>query len=338
MMQHRRRWVAASLAISLAAGIGAAEVSRAADECLTKPNTLAPQGSHWYYRIDRTTHRQCWFLGVERGKGQAYAARQDSVPVRPHPSKMTTHAKPQAPASTITADAAGEGPLAAEAAAVKLQAPAQTTTTEATGEGPLPANAVPVEITLFQAKPSEGNSTAGVAFSSAIRTSMLSIDSGSEVRNSYTEEQPTKGPEAEEQSTKEAEEEMPLVWPILSDEELSTAARPPDSPISFAQICAALAVVLGLAAIGRLIFKLSACCKPNQFRSDRHAVRTVDTRRRDEHVPPTFARTTAAARQARMTCRMGKASSSDSVANLEPSVRRLLHELERRRFCAGPSF
>jgi len=317
MVQHTRRRVAATLAVSLTAVIGTAEVSQAADDCLTKPNALAPQGSHWYYRIDRTTHRQCWFLGAEGGIVHPFAARQGSLPVRPRASKMTPQTKPQAPAQAITTDATGDRPLAAKA--------------------------VPVEIMVGQAKPSEDNSTAGVTSWAAIPPPTLSIDTGSAaMRNSSAEEHSTKGPQAEEQSRKEpqaeeqgmkdSEEEMPLIWPILSDEELSTAARPPDSAISFA-LCAALAVFLGLAAMtGRLIFKPSARRGPNQSSSDRQA-QAVGTRRRDQHVPPTFARTTAAARQARMTCRPGKVSAppSGSMANLEPSVRRLLHELEWRR-------
>ena len=328
MVQHTRRRVAATLAVSLTV-IGTAEVSRAADDCLTKPNALAPQGSHWYYRIDRTTHRQCWFLGAEG----AFAARQDSLPVRPRASKMTAQTKPQAAAQTITADATNEGPLPAKVAPVKPQARAQAITTDATGDRPLAAKAVPVEIMVGQAKPSEDNSTAGVTSWAAIPPPTLSIDTGSAaMRNSSAEEHSTKEPQAEEQGTKDSEEEMPLIWPILSDEELSTVARPPDSPISFA-LCVALAVFLGLAAMtGRLIFKPSARRGSNQSSSDRQA-QAVGTRRRNRHVPPTFARTTAAARQARMTCRAGKVSAppSGSMANLEPSVRRLLHELERRR-------
>jgi hypothetical protein len=324
MVQHTRRRVAAALAVSLTAVIGTAEVSRAADDCLTKPNALAPQGSHWYYRIDRTTHRQCWFLGAEG----AFAARQDSLPVRPRAST-----KPQAAAQTITADATNEGPLPAKVAPVKPQAPAQAITTDATGDRPLAAKAVPVEILVGQAKPSEDNSTAEVTSWAAIPPPTLAIDTGSAaMRNSSAEEHSTKGPQAEEQGTKDSEEEMPLIWPILSDEELSTVARPPDSPISFA-LCAALAVFLGLAAMtGRLIFKPSARRGPNQSSSARQA-QAVGTHRRNRHVPPTFARTTAAARQARMTCRPGKVSAppSGSMANLEPSVRRLLHELEWRR-------
>ncbi|MEH2498372.1 hypothetical protein V1294_004851 [Bradyrhizobium sp. AZCC 1678] len=37
----------------------------AADSCLSAPKGANPSGSHWYYRIDRVTKRQCWYLREE---------------------------------------------------------------------------------------------------------------------------------------------------------------------------------------------------------------------------------------------------------------------------------
>jgi hypothetical protein len=34
----------------------------AAETCLAAPAQPAPQGSHWYYRLDRATQRKCWRL------------------------------------------------------------------------------------------------------------------------------------------------------------------------------------------------------------------------------------------------------------------------------------
>jgi hypothetical protein len=31
-------------------------------ECRTSPGPPAPQGQHWYYRVDRANNRYCWFL------------------------------------------------------------------------------------------------------------------------------------------------------------------------------------------------------------------------------------------------------------------------------------
>jgi len=47
--------VSASLSIST-------ETLRASEKCLTAPNAPAPRDQHWYYRTDRTTNRQCWYL------------------------------------------------------------------------------------------------------------------------------------------------------------------------------------------------------------------------------------------------------------------------------------
>lgn len=43
---------------------------------------VAPAGSHWYYRLDRPTKRQCWYIGEAKSKA-ARAAPQDSA-VSPH--------------------------------------------------------------------------------------------------------------------------------------------------------------------------------------------------------------------------------------------------------------
>ncbi|KRR19988.1 hypothetical protein CQ13_08635 [Bradyrhizobium retamae] len=55
----------------------------AADNCLSAPKGATPSGSHWYYRIDRTTRRQCWYLREENEKADdkfARAAPPQSVP------------------------------------------------------------------------------------------------------------------------------------------------------------------------------------------------------------------------------------------------------------------
>ncbi len=41
----------------------------APDACLSKPNGAAPEGQHWYYRIDHANNkRQCWYLRAEGDK------------------------------------------------------------------------------------------------------------------------------------------------------------------------------------------------------------------------------------------------------------------------------
>src|SRR5919204_3581388 len=54
--------------------------TNAADNCLSGPKGAVPAGSHWYYRIDRPTKRQCWYLGEAKNKTTKMAARQSSSP------------------------------------------------------------------------------------------------------------------------------------------------------------------------------------------------------------------------------------------------------------------
>src|SRR5258705_6102147 len=47
----------------------------AADECLRGPNGPSPKGSHWYYRVDRSSGRHCWYLGSEGQKVRSVSER-----------------------------------------------------------------------------------------------------------------------------------------------------------------------------------------------------------------------------------------------------------------------
>ena len=47
----------------------------AADSCLSAPQGATPSGSHWYYRIDRVTKRQCWYLREESDAAEDKFAR-----------------------------------------------------------------------------------------------------------------------------------------------------------------------------------------------------------------------------------------------------------------------
>jgi hypothetical protein len=67
-MEHRMSMRAVSWVPVIAAGmieaalaLGAGTAS-AAVECLTEPNRDPPEGSHWFYRVDRATDRRCWYL------------------------------------------------------------------------------------------------------------------------------------------------------------------------------------------------------------------------------------------------------------------------------------
>jgi hypothetical protein len=63
-------------------------------QCRTSPGAPAPTGMHWYYRVDRTTNRHCWYI---------------------NPPGMRIHARENKPISNQTTQLALEtGPPAAE--------------------------------------------------------------------------------------------------------------------------------------------------------------------------------------------------------------------------------
>jgi hypothetical protein len=58
--------------------------AHAADNCLSGPKGAAPKGSHWYYRIDHATKRNCWYVRAEGEKPTA--SRSSSITeVSPQP-------------------------------------------------------------------------------------------------------------------------------------------------------------------------------------------------------------------------------------------------------------
>lgn len=58
-----------------AASTTTASTANAASDCLASPKGAAPQGQHWFYRLDRATKRQCWYLRAEGAKEPAKAGQ-----------------------------------------------------------------------------------------------------------------------------------------------------------------------------------------------------------------------------------------------------------------------
>ncbi len=56
---------------------------QAADECLAAPNGPSPEGSHWYYRLERGTKRHCWYLRDESQKSSQSASSSVAPSTKP---------------------------------------------------------------------------------------------------------------------------------------------------------------------------------------------------------------------------------------------------------------
>ena len=155
----------------------AASTANAATDCLASPKGIAPQGQHWFYRVERGTKRQCWYLRAEGAKENgktattAQTASSSPQPDSPPPqSVQNAHAEyvasqsaaaQQAPAAatappaTQPATAAGSEPqqpaLAARrpdsnTAAAQASQPAQDTADDAQPSAQPTASPAPVTL------------------------------------------------------------------------------------------------------------------------------------------------------------------------------------------------
>jgi hypothetical protein len=91
----------AAVAENAAKDDGAKETSaKTADTCLSAPKGPLPAGGHWYYRLDRATKRNCWYIGEEKNKS-ARATPKDSAA-----SSDASSPDAAAPASPVAANPA----------------------------------------------------------------------------------------------------------------------------------------------------------------------------------------------------------------------------------------
>jgi hypothetical protein len=105
MSNRNAKFIAAIFASFLASAPVAilARGAQAAGECISAPKVAGPEGSHWYYRVDRTTKRHCWYLWVGREK-----LSQSAPPKSFHTRKAVV--APAIPVQRPIADARAELP------------------------------------------------------------------------------------------------------------------------------------------------------------------------------------------------------------------------------------
>ena len=112
---------------SVLAGIPLATISHgataAAEDCLSGPKDPAPNGNHWYYRIDHATKRHCWYLKGEK-LSQSAAPNSSTAETTTQRSIADAHAELPAQAA-IEAPKRGDG--LAPAADATIATPAAET-------------------------------------------------------------------------------------------------------------------------------------------------------------------------------------------------------------------
>jgi hypothetical protein len=189
------RRLALVVPIILAASVGAISFSAttgdAADECLSGPRGTAPQGSHWYYRVDRSTGRHCWYLGAAGQRVRSVSERtsqQTSKRVAEHSQQAQTSA-PEPAVRSLAPPAVSETKTVASffsqywSSLFSGAEPPKIATAEEPKLAPAPDASQPAP---------------------------------SSVTNNY----------AQEQDQTDAQDDMPLVWPVLTAAEREAATAP----------------------------------------------------------------------------------------------------------------
>jgi hypothetical protein len=101
----------------------AASTENTAADCLASPKGAAPQGQHWFYRVERATKRQCWYLRAEGAKAtQSAQATTDAPNAAPAAPQSVQNAR----AEYIAAQTSAAANPPAPAAAATQQAPSTT--------------------------------------------------------------------------------------------------------------------------------------------------------------------------------------------------------------------
>ena len=109
-----------------ALAVGASTSSARTEDCLASPNSPAPNGSWWYYRLDWPTQRKCWYLRALGRSAQPTAERATTTYGQParagsalfestRPSDSAEDSTPSLPA----ADTAPVGSIVQEVPAIQ---------------------------------------------------------------------------------------------------------------------------------------------------------------------------------------------------------------------------
>jgi hypothetical protein len=263
--------------------------ARAADECITGPKGQAPQGSHWYFSVNRVTHRKCWYLGAEGLK-----VRQVASP-KPSSAMPTLQQRAEIPTLKSVADAHAEQLIDGPSAELPIVAnPTAQPPPAATEDATAGVNSR--GWALSSRWPNEPNSSAS------------------------TDREPglTSNPDTHGHSRMDLQDEKP---PVVTTARLAA----PEATVSSGRpLLALLAGVLTLVAIiGPMIFKYSAAARPGRRDIfDRGAARNANIP--DKRVPPTLSESVAPTRHTGVVRDLPKSSDPSGEVEELPSFLRSL--------------
>jgi hypothetical protein len=248
--------------------------TKAADNCLSGPKGAAPAGSHWYYRIDRPTKRQCWYLGeaknttTKNNTTKAVARRNSS--------------------SSASVEADNPVPPQQTAAASK-------TVANAHAEWPAPQSSAAQDASVTGTIPVADNRQPAIAPESTQSSLIASRWPGSSEESSSSNPRLAADPAASPQPDETAPEQ-PAVSPVALAAANSALEKPSGSPQTLLMVIASALAFAGL--IGTVIFRFgrSTPVVLAEVRDDRRA--PWDSIHSDRPPRPMFANEEAPVRRA----------------------------------------
>jgi hypothetical protein len=116
------------------------------DNCLLSPRGETPPGSHWFYRLEHGTKRQCWYLRSSKGeKLAAQAPAQNAAPAQnTAPSQSTAPSQNVAPHPNPPAPPVQDAAIQRSPADARAELPVQSNTNDQPAADPAPIAAEPI--------------------------------------------------------------------------------------------------------------------------------------------------------------------------------------------------
>jgi hypothetical protein len=261
---------------------------KTADACLSGPKGPVPAGGHWYYRVDRATKRNCWYIGEDKNKAARAAPKDSSATASASPPAVPEAAVPVWPQQNINgrksiADARAEL-TAPQARVEELSEPPTTGALPAAGAANSQAATAPDPASPSSPIASRWPESSGVSSSSAPR-----LASAEPSPSLQTQSLQTQSPQTQSQQAPSLQDNATPAPQPAAPVALAAADPSPDRPSeSMQMLLLTMAGALALAGItASLIFRFgrNRLVQP-EIRDDRRAI--WDSVRAERRSPSMF--------------------------------------------------
>jgi hypothetical protein len=265
----------------------------AAEKCNTRPSSSAPQGSRWYYRVNHTDNRRCWFLSSEgmKVRSNARGAMSDVASQSPAPKRdNTSEAAPATPPRTTSA----------QIASVQMMPEQATAADPAFSETPAREHVAAMDFAAHWPDPPESPN--------------LDASELAAISNSY----------ADTQAAADAEEQMPLTWPVTGAGRVVQTGQ-----AAFGSVFLAGALALGSLSLVGGVFKLARRSRQRYLRDPWRAVAGRSGPRR--HMRADFRELTGSSSPRHGTSVWRVPQPTDPAHDLKTSLAELMQDLQRAK-------